>query len=286
MLNTIATIALHAGALAAVLLARPSWVDAAMAAGFYVLGMLVVTVGYHRYFAHRAYKTSRVFQALLAFAGCFCTQKGALWWAATHRKHHRYTDLPGDPHSPRQRGFWHSHILWTLSEEHEGYDRSLVRDLEKFPELRALDRFCVVPLVAYMTACFALGGLHAVGWWYCVPTVALMHAVLLVNSVSHMYGRRRFDTADDSRNNWWLAWITFGEGWHNNHHRAMNSARFGLHRGEIDVGYRVLSLLRKLGVVWKLREPSFEIVDEGVDPESKPEAPDGEQTCDAYPSTI
>jgi len=254
VLNTLATVALHAGALVAVIFARPTLWDALIAVGFYLTGMLVITGGYHRYFAHRSYKTSRVMQALIAFAGCFCTQKGALWWAATHRQHHRATDAPDDPHSPHQGGFWHSHILWTLSSKHEGYDPALVRDLIKFPELRLLDRFCTLPLIAYMSVSFALGGLHGVGWWYCVPTVVLMHAVMLINSVSHLYGKRRFATPDQSRNNRWLAMFTLGEGWHNNHHRCMNSARFGFD-GELDIGYGALKLLRSVGLVWDLREP-------------------------------
>jgi stearoyl-CoA desaturase (Delta-9 desaturase) len=215
----------------------------------------VITGGYHRYFAHRAYKTSRGMQALIAFAGCFCTQKGALWWAATHRQHHRSTDAPDDPHSPHQGGFWHSHIRWTLGTKHEGYDPALVRDLSKYPELRLLDRFCTVPLLAYIGLALALGGLHGIGWWYCVPTVVLMHAVMLINSVSHLYGERRFATNDQSRNNRWLALLTFGEGWHNNHHRFMSSARFGFDRGDTDVGYAALKLLRSVGLVWDLREP-------------------------------
>ena len=262
-LNLLATIALHVGAACALLFAHPTRADLLIALGLYLFGMFVVTAGYHRYFAHRAYKTSRVFQAVLAFLGCFCTQKGPLWWAATHRQHHRYTDAPRDPHSPHQRGFWYSHILWTLSVEHEGYEPALVRDLYKFPELRLIERFCTVPLLGYLGATALLGGFHGLGWWYCVPTVALMHAVMMVNSFSHMWGHRRFATADHSRNNPLLALVTLGEGWHNNHHRYMASANQGFYFWQVDITYYVLRVLEALGVVWDLRKPPQHVLDEG-----------------------
>lgn len=262
-LNTLGTFALHAGAALALLFARPTRTDAFIAVGFYLIGMFVVTAGYHRYFAHRSYKTTRVFQALLAFAGCLCTQKGVLWWASTHRQHHRFTDASGDPHSPHQRGFWHSHIFWTLSTDNEGYDPTNVRDLTRYPELCLIDRFCTVPLVAYIALTGVVGGFHGVGWWYCVPTVALMHAVMLINSVSHMFGRRRFGTSDQSRNNMWLAFFTLGEGWHNNHHRYMASARQGFYWWEVDVTYYGLKALERFGLVWALRQPPREVLQEG-----------------------
>jgi len=263
MLTTLGTLALHAGAVCAILFARPTWSDALIALGCYLVGMFVITAGYHRYFSHRAYKTSRGFQALLAFLGCLCTQKGALWWAATHRRHHRYSDAAQDPHSPHQRGFWQSHILWTLSSEYEGYDPASVRDLSRYPELRLLDRFCTLPLVAYIAFTAIVGGWHGVGWWYCVPTVALMHAVMMINSLSHLWGHRRFATSDQSRNNAALALLTFGEGWHNNHHRYMASANQGFYWWQIDITYYVLRALQALGVVWDLRRPPRHVLDEG-----------------------
>ncbi len=262
-LNSLATLALHVGAVLAVVFVRPRWSDVLIGLGFYLGGMFVITAGYHRYFAHRAYKTSRVFQTVLAALGCLCTQKGALWWAATHRHHHRYTDSPGDPHSPHQRGFWHSHILWTLSSESDGHDQAAVRDLSKYRELRLLDRFCTVPLVAYIAFTALVGGLEGIAWWYCVPTVALMHAVMLINSASHLWGHRRFATSDQSRNNAWLAVLTLGEGWHNNHHRYMASARQGFYPWQIDVTYYGLRALQAMGVIWDLREPPAAVLEEG-----------------------
>jgi stearoyl-CoA desaturase (delta-9 desaturase) len=261
--NALLTIVLHAGALWTLLAVPPRLFDVGISVAFYVGGMFVITAGYHRYFAHRSYRTSRAFQAVLAALGCLCTQKGALWWAATHRKHHRFADSPGDPHSPHQEGFWQSHLLWTLSSESDSHDPDAVRDLQKYPELRFLDRFCTVPLVAYVVFTAAVGGVRGVGWWYCVPTVALMHAVMLVNSASHLWGHRRFETNDHSRNNGWLAVITLGEGWHNNHHRYMNSARQGFYPWQLDVTYGVLCVLRKLGIIWDLREPPAEVLEEG-----------------------
>ena len=262
-LTTLGTVALHVGAAGALILVRPRLVDVVIAVAFYLLGMFAITGGYHRYFSHRAYKTSRVFQGLLAFLGCFCTQKGALWWAATHRRHHRFSDRPNDPHSPHQHGFWHSHIVWTLTAEHEGYDPRSVRDLIRFPELRLLDRYCTLPLLGYIVLTAVLGGWRGVGWWYCVPTIAMMHGVLLINSVSHLWGHRRFETGDQSRNNPLLALITLGEGWHNNHHRYMASANQGFYWWQIDLTYYVLRLLQAVGVVWELRTPPPHVLAEG-----------------------
>ena len=262
-LNTAGAIALHAGAAYVLVFVPPSPQDGLIALGAYLFGMFAISAGYHRYFSHRAFKTTRVFQALLAFAGCFCTQKGPLWWASTHRVHHRIADLPGDPHSPHQHRFWYSHILWTVARENEGYDPSNVGDLQRFPELRWIERFCTVPLLAYIAFTAIVGGVRGIGWWYCVPTCILMHAVMLINSVSHLYGSRRFATPDQSRNNAWLALPTMGEGWHNNHHRCMVSARLGFYWWQIDLTYYELRVLQWLGVIWDLRLPPAEVLAEG-----------------------
>ena len=263
-LTTFGAFALHGGALVALVFVRPSLTDVLIALGFYVFAMFTITAGYHRYFAHRSYKTSRAFQAVLAFAGCLCTQKGALWWAATHREHHRFSDGKQDPHSPHQHGFWHSHITWTLTSQHEGYDPADIPDLYKFPELRALDRFCTLPLLAYIALTALLGGWHGIGWWYCVPTVAVMHAVMMINSLAHLWGHRRFSTTDQSRNNPVLALLTFGEGWHNNHHRYMSSANQGFYWWQIDITYYALCVLRALGLIWDLRTPPTQVLEEGL----------------------
>jgi stearoyl-CoA desaturase (delta-9 desaturase) len=180
-------------------------------------------------------------------------QKGVLWWAALHRVHHRNSDQDLDIHSPARRGFWWSHAGWVLSNEHDDYDSTEIRDFEKFPELRWLNRHHWVPTLTLAGACFALGGWSALVWGYLVPTVVLYHCTFAINSIAHIFGTRRFDTPDHSRNNWWLAIITFGEGWHNNHHFCMASARQGLRWWEVDITYAVLKVLSWCGVARDLR---------------------------------
>ena len=221
----------------------------------YSLRAIGVTAGYHRYFSHRSFKTGRVFQFVLAFLGTAAVQKGVLWWAANHRLHHRHADADGDPHSPR-RGFWWSHMGWFLSSEYAETDLDMVRDLSRYPELRWLERHFLVPPLLFAAVLFALGGFPYLVWGFAVCTVVGWHATYAVNSLGHWRGSRRFDTADDSRNSFWLGLITWGEGWHNNHHRCMRAARHGLKWWEIDLTYYVLVALSFCGVVWELVEPA------------------------------
>ena len=219
----------------------------------YSVRMLGVTAGYHRYFSHRSYRLGRVAQFLMAFLAQTSGQKGVLWWAAHHRDHHRHSDEEQDIHSPQRRGFWWSHIGWILSNEHDAHEPKKVADLVKFPELRWLDRHHWVP--TFMFAAFILwaGGVAAFVWGYVVSTVLLYHCTFAINSLAHLFGTRRFDTADHSRNNWLLALITFGEGWHNNHHFSMGSCRQGIRWWEVDVTYWVLKLFALLGIARDLR---------------------------------
>jgi len=225
----------------------------ALAVAGYVMRMWAVTAGYHRYFAHRAYKTSRAFQLVLAILGGTALQQGPLWWASWHRRHHKYADRPGDPHSPELDGFWHAHVGWIFT--HGPVDLSNVKDLARYRELRWLDRHSYVPVVAYALVCLAIAGPAGVVWGFVVSSIFVVHATLLINSLAHRWGTRRFDTADTSRNNALLAVVTFGEGWHNNHHHDMTSARQGLRWWEVDVSYYTLQLLAWLGVVWDVRRP-------------------------------
>jgi stearoyl-CoA desaturase (delta-9 desaturase) len=227
-----------------------------LAIGGYVLRMWAITAGYHRYFSHRSFKTSRVFQFLIAVLGTSAMQNGPLWWASWHRYHHRYTDQPRDPHSPLQSGFCHAHMGWILGAESSYPQLSNVTDLLRFPELRALDRFKWLPIIAYAVACFAIAGAAGLVWGFVLSTVVLLHATALINSVGHVWGTRRYDTPDTSRNNALLAVITLGEGWHNNHHHAMHSTRQGFFWWEFDPTYYSLRVLTWLGVTWDLREPS------------------------------
>src|SRR5438045_1585364 len=147
----------------------------AMAVAFYLVRMFAITAGYHRYFAHRSFKTSRAFQFLLAFLGTAATQKGPLWWAASHRKHHRYSDTPQDLHSPRQRGFWHAHIGWWFGTANDATDVKWIGDFARYPELRFLDRWYHVGVLACMVAATALRGWDGFLWGYVVSTCALTH---------------------------------------------------------------------------------------------------------------
>jgi stearoyl-CoA desaturase (delta-9 desaturase) len=222
----------------------------------YAVRMWAITAGYHRYFAHRTFRTSRAFQLVLALLAATAMQNGPLWWASVHRRHHKDADGPGDVHSPVRRGFWYAHVGWVFDRTVPNpYEPSNVRDWLRYPEIRWVDRYNWVPLGAYAIACVAIGGLPGFVWGFVVSTLAVFHATMLINSAAHLWGSRRFPTRDSSRNNALLAVITLGEGWHNNHHRYMSSARQGLRWWEIDVTYYVLRVLARLGVIWELREP-------------------------------
>jgi stearoyl-CoA desaturase (delta-9 desaturase) len=222
--------------------------------------MFAITAGYHRYFSHRTYRTSRAFQFVLALLGATATQKGALWWAGHHRIHHKHADRPGrDVHSPRD-GFWYAHQGWIFDGRFDASPLEQVRDFAGYPELVWLNRWHVVPPIALAALLCAFGGASAVVWGYCVSTVALWHATYSINSLAHLWGTRRYDTPDDSRNNWLLGLLTFGEGWHNNHHHYCASARQGFRWWEIDVSYYLLRGLAALGIVWDLREPPLQVL--------------------------
>ena len=227
-----------------------------------------ITGGYHRYFSHRSFKTGRLFQFGLAWLGASAGQNGPLWWVSHHRHHHRHADTGDDIHPPGLKGFWWAHAGWILSRRYDGYDKSLVKDLRRYPELRLLDQLHMLAPLSLGIVLFAVGwwleaafpGLGAtrwqmLGWGLFVSTMLLYHVTFLVNSVAHMSGRRRYATRDHSRNNWWVALLTLGEGWHNNHHRYPSSERQGFYWWELDVTHYVLKALEKLGLVWDLRAP-------------------------------
>jgi stearoyl-CoA desaturase (delta-9 desaturase) len=221
--------------------------------GSYLLRMFGVTAGYHRYFSHRAFSLSRGWQATLAVLAETSGQKGVLWWAAHHRHHHLHSDTASDVHSPVRRGFWWAHVGWILSPDYDTYDQRRVSDFARFPELVWLDCWYMVPFLAYGAALFALGGLPVFVWGFVVSTLLLYHATFLINSLAHVWGSRPYDTTDDSRNNFWLAVLTLGEGWHNNHHHYRSSARQGVRWWEIDVTYYVLVALSWVGITRSLR---------------------------------
>jgi stearoyl-CoA desaturase (delta-9 desaturase) len=228
----------------------------------YAVRMFAVTGGYHRYFAHRTYKTSRVFQFILAFLAQSTAQKGALWWAAHHRKHHLLSDQAGDLHSPVQDGFWYSHVGWLFNANNET-DYSRIPDLTRYPELRFLNKYHLLPPIAMGIGTFLLLGWPGLFIGFFLSTVITWHATFTINSLSHVFGRRRFSTTDDSRNNWLLAILTFGEGWHNNHHRFSSSTRQGFYWYEYDFTYYILKTLSLFGIVWDLRPVPQSILEEG-----------------------
>lgn len=227
----------------------------ALCAACYLLQIVGVTAGYHRYFAHRSYKTSRPFQFVLAFLGCSASQRGPLWWAAQHRHHHKTSDTPEDIHSPVTHSFWWSHIGWVLSRDSDQVDGKTVRDLSRYPELRWLDRYHWVPPVLLALLCLLIGGWSGLVLGFFVSSILSHHATFTVNSICHLWGRRRYATGDASRNNVFVALITFGEGWHNNHHHYQSSANQGFYWWEIDVSYYLIRLLGCVGLVWNVRNP-------------------------------
>ena len=263
-LRALPFIALHLGCLGVVWVgvsATAMWVALAL----YGVRMFAITGFYHRYFSHRTFKASRPVQFAFALLGASAAQRGPLWWAAHHRHHHVHADKPADPHSPRH-GFWRSHVGWLLTRGAFRTDTSRIGDLLKFPELRWLDRYdTVVPLLLAIVLFVAgealerwapaLGtsGPQLLVWGFFVSTVVLFHATVTINSLAHRMGSRRYATGDDSRNNWWLALLTFGEGWHNNHHFFPGSARQGFRWWEIDLTWYGLRGLQALRLVRDLK---------------------------------
>ncbi|AFJ01516.1 Fatty acid desaturase, Delta-9 fatty acid desaturase [Methylophaga frappieri] len=231
----------------------------------YLLRMFAITAFYHRFFSHKAFKTSRIVQFIFALIGASATQRGPIWWAAHHRQHHRHADQPEDPHSPNEGLFW-SHMGWFLADQHFTADTTLVPDLMRYPELRWLDRFDIVVPVLLAAGLFVFGavlgkyfpatqtsGAQMLVWGYFISTVLMLHATLAINSLAHRFGKKRYQTRDDSRNNFWLALLTLGEGWHNNHHHYPASARQGFYWWEVDFSFYLLKLMEKTGLIWDVK---------------------------------
>ena len=242
----------------------------------YAVRMFAVTAFYHRYFAHRTFRTSRALQFVFAVIGASSVQRGPLWWAAHHRRHHLYSDTELDPHSPKLRGFLWSHMGWFLTPQGFQTDWRRIPDLVRYPELRWLDRFDIAAPVGLALLLYGAGawlravnpdlgtsGAQLLVWGFCISTVALFHATVTVNSLAHRFGTRRFETRDASRNNFWIALLTFGEGWHNNHHFYPGCARQGFRWWEIDVTYYALRLMAAFGLVKGLKPVPARILARG-----------------------
>ena len=230
-----------------------TWEWLGLALSSYAVRMFAVTAGSHRYFSHRAFKTNRLVQFLLAWVAQLSFQRGVLWWAARHRQHHKHADTAEDLHSPVRMGFWWSHVGWFLSRRYESTDSDAIKDFSRFPELVWLNDYWFVPGVSALALTWFLGGLPAVVWAGIIPTVLVWHASFAINSLGHLFGKRRYLTPDTSRNSAWLALLTLGEGWHNNHHRSQGSTRLGWFWWELDPTFFVLKFLSWVGVVRDLR---------------------------------
>jgi len=240
------------------------------------LRMFAITAFYHRYFSHRSFKTNRFWQFVFAVIGASAAQRGPLWWASHHRKHHQHSDEFNDLHSPKN-GFWWSHMGWFTCEDAFKTDYSVIKDWAEFPELRFINRFDILIPFLCATSLYIFGeilnvyapslntnGWQMLIWGFFVSTVALAHATFTINSLCHTWGSRRYDTNDDSRNNPFLALLTLGEGWHNNHHRYAISARQGFYWWEIDVSYYILKFLSWFGIVYDLRPVPSKVLKEGI----------------------
>jgi stearoyl-CoA desaturase (delta-9 desaturase) len=243
-----------------------SWTAVGVALGLYLLRMFAITAFFHRYFSHRTFRTSRVVQFLAALIGASAAQRGALWWASQHREHHRHSDEDPDLHSPGLKGIFVSHVAWIFTDQGRATNWKAIPDWKKYPELVWLDKYHDVGYALLIVLLLAAGLLlerSAPGlgtgpwqlliWGFAISTTALYHATFTVNSLAHLVGSRRFATKDDSRNNWFIALLTLGEGWHNNHHYHPGSVRQGFYWWEFDPTYWVLRVLSWVGIVWDLR---------------------------------
>jgi stearoyl-CoA desaturase (Delta-9 desaturase) len=233
-----------------------AWPLVALWAGSHFLRAIGLTLAFHRYFAHRAFQMNRGVRFVWAFIGTAAMQKGPLWWAGHHVNHHRFADREGDPHSPLVSGVYYAHIGWFLNDaKHDRLESSnpVMRDFGRAPEIVWLDRYFFIPPLALALGMFLLGGMPWLIWGFCLPTMSLAHATFAINTVNHMFGSRRFDTIDESRNNAITAFFAVGEGWHNNHHRFQRAARNGFYWWEFDPTWYVIRLMAAFGLAWDLQ---------------------------------
>ena len=253
-----------------------SWTAVAVAVALYVIRMFAITGFYHRYFSHRTFRTSRAFQFVMAVVGNSAGQRGPLWWAAHHRHHHKHSDDEHDAHSPHTHGLMWSHMLWFTTRSNYPTNLRAVPDLAKYPELRFLDRFDVlVPvllavsllllgmLLEYVAPSLGTNGPQMLIWGFFISTVVLFHGTSCINSLAHLMGGRRFKTGDESRNSLLLAFITLGEGWHNNHHHYPASTRQGFYWWEVDITYYGLKALSWMGLIWNLNPVPEKVLEAG-----------------------
>jgi len=235
-----------------------------LCAAIYCLYVFTLTAFYHRFFSHRTFKTSRIVQFIFATIGTCAAQRSPLWWAAHHRAHHMHSDTELDKHSPTQHGFIRSHWLWFLEDQNFGTNENIIKDLMRYPELVFLNRYEFLPPAIYAILLYYFGGAQILVWGFFIPTVLVYQVTFSINSLLHLFGKRTYETSDSSRNNWWLALLTFGEGWHNNHHHWPSSARQGFRPYEIDISYYILKLMQSLGLIWDIRVPPAEAINDTI----------------------
>ena len=225
-------------------------------AASHFLRAIGLTLAFHRYYAHRAFQMNRVARFVWTFIGTAAMQKGPLWWAGHHVNHHRFADREGDPHSPMVSGVYYAHIGWFLNDSRTRRaeeSNPVIRDFSGAPEIAFLDRFFFLPPLALAITLYAMGGMTWLVWGFCLPTVTLAHATFAINTVNHLFGSRRFETIDESRNNVLTALFAAGEGWHNNHHRYQRAARNGFYWWEFDLTWYTIKLMAFLGLAWDLQ---------------------------------
>lgn len=257
--SLIGFIAIHLGCFGAIWTGVPAEA-VALGVALYVIRVFGITAGFHRYFSHRTFKTSRVFQFMLAFMGQMSLQRGVIWWAAKHREHHRDSDTVEDAHSPLQHGFFFAHMGWVFNSKLSGADYDKVPDLTKYPELVWLDKHKYMPGIMLGFACWLAMGWAGLVVGFFWSTVAVYHATFAINSLAHVFGRARYLTGDESKNSFTLGIIAMGEGWHNNHHYCMASTRQGFKWWEFDMTYMILRVLAVFGIVWDIKEPPAHMV--------------------------
>jgi stearoyl-CoA desaturase (delta-9 desaturase) len=257
--SAIPFVLVHLGCFAAIW-TGVTWSAIALCAALYVVRMFGVVAGYHRYFSHRAFATSRVFQFVLAILAQSSAQKSVLWWAAKHRHHHVHSDTEEDVHSPRRKGFLYSHVGWIFDRKHDQADLTKVADLTRWPELMWLKKFELLPVVVLAALCFLVAGWSGLVVGFLWSTVLVYHATFSINSLAHVRGSKRYVTGDDSRNNWLLAILTLGEGWHNNHHAFQSSVRQGFRWWEADAAYYALKGMSWLGLIWDMKMPPAHVL--------------------------
>jgi stearoyl-CoA desaturase (Delta-9 desaturase) len=265
------------------------WAFVAVWAASHFVRAIGLTLAFHRYFAHRAFKMNRVARFVWTFIGTAAMQKGPLWWAGHHVNHHRFADRDGDPHSPMVSGVYYAHIGWFLNDaKHDRLEPNnpVLRDFSKAPEIAWLEKYFFMPPLLLAAALFAIGGLPLLVWGFCLPTTTLAHATFAINTVNHMFGTRRFETLDESRNNPVTAFFAVGEGWHNNHHRYQRAARNGFYWWEVDPTWYVIRAMAALGLVWDVQAVPKRVYDEARVVKAKRESLRVPSITDAVPLSL